>query len=108
MCIAIYLTNLITMGLIVLCLLSTLMIPWGKVYIVQHMNSRRTNRRSSRDKSSLNEPSTSDDDNSDDGPHLELEDNRSRDGSVTAVDMEEEKDIASVVGIEMEEEGGGT
>ena len=38
-------------------------------------------------------------------PHLESEDNRNRDGSVTAVDMEEENDIATVVVIEMEEEG---
>ena len=37
-----------------------------------------------------------------DVPHLELEDSRSRDGFVTAVDMEEENDIATVI---VEEEG---
>ena len=61
-----------------------------------------------RNESSFKESSISDNNNSDDRTNLELEDNRSRDGSVTAVDMEEENDIAAVVVIEMEVEVGGT
>ena len=92
-------TNIITIQLILHGLFSALMKPWEKVYTVQHMNSRRTSRRCSRNKSTFKESAWT---------NLELEDNRSHDGSVTAVDMEEENDIAAVVVIEMEEEGEGT
>ena len=104
--ITIYYSNLITIELILHGLFSALMIPWEKVYTVQYMmNSQRNSRRCLRNKSSFKKSSTNDDDNSDDRTNLELEDNRNRDGAVTAVDMEEENDIAAVVVIEMEEEG---
>ena len=98
--------NDMTVELILYGLFSALMIPWEEVYTVQHMmNSQRNSRLCLRNKSSFKESSTSDDDNSGDRTNLELEDNRNRNGSITAVDMEEENDIAAVVVIEMEEEG---
>ena len=104
--ITMFYTNVITIKLILYGLFSALMIPWEKVYTVQHMmNSQRNSRRCLRNKSSFKELSTSDDDNSGDQTNLELEDNRNHNGSITAVDMEEENDIAAVVVIEMEEEG---
>ena len=104
--VTIFYADRITIQLILYGLFSALMIPWEKVYTVQHMmNSQRNSRLCLRNKSSFKESSTSDDDNSGDQTNLELEDNRNRNGSITAVDMEEENDIAAVVVIEMEEEG---
>ena len=95
-----YHANLIITGLTLLGLLSGLTIPREKVYTVQNMNSKIFSRRCWRNITSLMKDSPNC--TYDDGPNVESEDNRSRNGS--AKDMEEEDtDIAEVVVAEMEE-----